>query len=69
MDRLGRDSENTNMMSYHVGDAAQLAAIWQSLEVARKELEEKRKAESQTLPQLLSVTQTVTQEIPAPANY
>jgi site-specific recombinase XerD len=71
MDRLGHVSENTNMIYSHVGDATQLAAseaIWQRLEVARKELEEKRKAESQTLPQLLSVTQTVTQEIPAPVS-
>ena len=72
MDRLGHVSENTNMIYFHVGNAAQLAAsdaIGQRLKVARKELEEKRKVGTEALPRVLSVTQTVTQEIPAQGSY
>lgn len=71
MDRLGHVSENTNMIYSHVGDETQLAAsevIWLRLEAARKELEEKRKAVFQPMPPPLSVTQTVTQELPAPVS-
>jgi len=65
MDRLGHVTDRVNLIYSHSGDAAQMAAseaIERKLEAARERLEGHPGASRPTSP-LLTVTQTVTQNV------
>ena len=63
MKRFGHSSVKTNMIYSHADLALQKAAsdaIWQRLQLAKQELERKKKEESKALLSPLSVTLSVT---------